>query len=172
MKLTTQMFYLPGGVSTQFGGVSADVAMPTYLDIDDMGEQYMDYALPPAKTDPFIKPDLANSSNPIEAWKPVTADLVKGLKEKSSKRVAENSDFKEIVKDLEETKQNDGWLKVADILKKSDKDKDKRKEKKEKSTTAQGRRELWLKNPLIQESINIMKDWLATIQSTTTLSNK
>jgi carboxyl-terminal processing protease len=172
MKLTTQMFYLPGGVSTQFGGVSADVAMPTYLDIDDLGEQYMDYALPPAKTEPFIKPDLANSANPVEAWKPVTADVVKGLKEKSSKRVADHAEFKEIVKDLEETKQNDGWLKVADILKKSDKDKDKRKEKKEKSNTAKGRRELWLNNPFIQESINIMKDWLATASGATSLSTK
>jgi carboxyl-terminal processing protease len=172
MKLTTQMFYLPGGVSTQFGGVSADVPMPTYLDIDDMGEQYMDYALPPAKTEPFISADRANGSEPAESWKPITGDLVKTLKEKSSKRVAENSDFKEIVKDLEETRKNDGWLKVADIVKKSDKDKDKRKEKKEKSNTAQGRRELWLKNPFVQESISIMKDWLATLPGSATLSNK
>ncbi len=161
MKLTTQMFYLPAGVSTQFGGVSADVTMPTYLDIDDMGEKYMDYALPPTKTEAFITVDTANSKDPHEAWKPINDDLVKMLKEKSTKRVVDNSDFKEIVKDLEDIKKNEGWVKVADIMNKSGKDKDKRKEKKEKGNTAQGRRELWLKNPYLQESINIMKDWLA-----------
>ena len=163
MKLTTQMFYLPGGVSTQFGGVNSDVSMPTYLDIDDMGEKYMDYALPPTKTEPFITVDAANTKDPTEAWKPISDDLVKMLREKSSKRVADNADFKEIQKDLEDIKKNEGWVKVAEIMNRSGKDKDKRKEKKEKGNTAQGRRELWLKNPYLQESISIMKDWLATI---------
>jgi len=171
MKLTTQMFYLPGGVSTQFGGVSSDIQMPTYLDIDDMGEKYMDYALPPTKTEPFITVDSANSKDSKDAWKPISDDLVKSLKEKSVKRVAENSDFKDIVKDLEDIKKNEGWIKVADIVKKSNKDKDKRKEKKEKANTALGRRELWLKNPYLQESISIMKDWLAN-PSGTSLSTK
>jgi carboxyl-terminal processing protease len=172
MKLTTQMFYLPGGVSTQFGGVSSDVSMPTYLDIDDMGEQFMDYALPPAKTDPFISLDSANSKNLADAWKPINPDLVKMLKEKSAKRVAENGEFKEIIKDLEDIKKNEGWVKVAEIINKSGKDKDKRKEKKEKANTAQGRRELWMQNPLVQESINIMKDWLAVLPSSQLLLTK
>lgn len=172
MKLTTQMFYLPGGVSTQFGGVNADVSMPTYLDVDDMGEKFQDYALPPTKTEPFLTADTANSKDPQEAWKPIDADLVKTLKEKSSKRVVENTEFKEILKDLEDIKKNEGWVKVADIMNKSGKDKDKRKERKEKGNTAKGRRELWLKNPYLQESINIMKDWLAAIPATQSLSNK
>ena len=172
MKLTTQMFYLPGGVSTQFGGVNSDVTMPTYLDIDDMGEKYMDYALPPTKTEPFITVASANSKESNESWKPINDELVKTLKEKSSKRVADNSEFKEILKDLEDIKKNEGWVKVADIMNKSGKDKDKRKEKKEKGNTAQGRRELWLKNPYLQESINIMKDWLAANSSSQSLSNK
>ena len=172
MKLTTQMFYLPGGVSTQFGGVSADVTMPTYLDIDDMGEKYMDYALPPTKTEPFITVDAANSKDPTDAWKPINDELVNALKAKSSKRIAENSDFKEIQKDLEDIKKNEGWVKVADIMNKSGKDKDKRKEKKEKGNTASGRRELWLKNPYLQESINIMKDWLAALPAPQVLLTK
>jgi len=160
MKLTTQMFYLPGGVSTQFGGVDSDISMPTYLDLDDMGERYMDYALPPSKTKPFIALDQAQGAAPHEKWTPVSDDLVRYLKEKSSKRVAQNPEFIEIQKDLDETKKNEGWVKVADILKRSGKDKDKRKEKKDLSTTAQGRKQLWLKDPRVQESLNIMTDWL------------
>ena len=161
MKLTTQMFYLPGGVSTQHGGVAADVAMPTFLDLDDMGEQYMDYALPPSKTEPFINMAAAQSKDPAEAWTPVAGDVIAYLKEKSSKRVEANQEFKDIQKDLDESKKNEGWVKVAEILQRSTKDKDKRKDRKEKGTTAKGRQELWLKNPLVQESLNIMQDWLA-----------
>ena len=162
MKLTTQMFFLPGGVSTQHGGVASDVTMPLYLDVlDDMGEQFMDYALPPSKTEPFLSVDAAQSKEPGEHWEPIAQDLVKQLKEKSAKRVAADSEFKEIIKDVEDAKKSEGWLKVSEILQRSTKDKDKRKEKKEKASTSKGRRELWLENSEIKESLNIMTDWLA-----------
>ncbi|MBS1958017.1 MAG: carboxy terminal-processing peptidase [Bdellovibrionales bacterium] len=161
MKLTTQMFYLPGGNSTQNLGVASDVSMPTYLDIDDMGEQFMDYALPPSKTEPFISMDAAQSKDGKDAWIAISDDLVKTLKEKSAKRVEANQEFKDIQKDLDEVKKNEGWVKVADIMKKSDKDKTKRKDRKEKASTASGRKELWLKTPQVQEAINIMVDWLS-----------
>ncbi|MBU6154844.1 MAG: PDZ domain-containing protein [Bdellovibrionales bacterium] len=161
MKLTTQMFYLPGGVSTQFGGVDSDISMPTYLDLDDMGERYMDYALPPSRTKPFIQAELAKGQSLNEKWTPVDDALVQYLRERSAKRVSKNSEFNEIQKDLEDTKKNEGWIKVADILKRSGKDKDKRKEKKDLASTAQGRKQLWIKDPRVQESLNIMTDWLA-----------
>ncbi len=161
MKFTTQMFYLPGGVSTQFGGVDSDISMPTYLDLDDLGERYMDYALPPAKTTPFLSMELARGKAPAEEWKPVGEDLVRYLKERSTKRISQNEEFKEIQKDLEETKKNEGWIKVADILKRSGKDKDKKKERKDLSATVEGRKQLWLKDPRVQEALNIMGDWLA-----------
>lgn len=161
MKLTTQMFYLPGGVSTQNTGVYSDISIPTYTEIDDLGEQFMDYALPPSKTEPFISADAAQSKDPKEAWTPIQDDLIKFLKEKSSKRVEANAEFKDILKDLEDLRKNEGWMKVAEILKKSDKDKDKRKDRKEKASTASGRRELWLKTPQVQEAIQIMTDWLS-----------
>ena len=162
MKLTTQMFFLPAGVSTQNLGVATDIKMPTYLDSDDMGEKFMDYALPPAKTEPFINLTDAQSKTPSEAWMPVGDDLIKELSEKSAKRVEKNKDFKEIQQDLDEAKKNDGWVKVADILKKSDEDKGKIKERKKKATTAKGREQLWLEDAHVQESLNIMADWLSS----------
>jgi carboxyl-terminal processing protease len=161
IKFTTQMFYLPGGVSTQFVGVDSDVSMPTYLDLDDLGERYSEYALPPAKTTPFLALDQAQGNGPTEKWTPVSQDLVRYLKDRSSKRVSENQEFKDIQKDLEEVRKNEGWVKVSDILKRSGKDKDKKKERKDLSTTADGRKQLWLKDPRVQESLNIMGDWLA-----------
>jgi carboxyl-terminal processing protease len=170
MKLTTQMFYLPGGVSTQNGGVVSDVSMPTYLDLDDMGEQFMDYALPPSKTEPFISQDAAQGKEAKEQWTPISDDLVKFLREKSSKRVVESQDFKDIQKDLEETKKNEGWVKVSDIMTRSTKDKGKRKEKKDLASTSQGRRALWLKDPHVQEALNIMTDWLDHASSKASVS--
>ncbi len=160
MKLTTQMFYLPGGVSTQFVGVSSDISMPGYEDTDDRGEQFMDYALPPSRTEPFTAHDAANSQDLKEQWNPINEGLVKHLKERSSKRVAENSEFADIRKDLEEAKKNEGWIKVGEIMNRMSKDKNKRKEKKDLASTAKGRRSLWLKDPHVQESIQIMADWL------------
>jgi predicted nuclease of restriction endonuclease-like (RecB) superfamily len=104
---------------------------------------------------------MAKGIEPNEKWTPVDDSLIRYLKEKSSKRVSKNSDFNEIQKDLDDTKKNEGWIKVADILKRSGKDKDKRKEKKDLATTAQGRKQLWIKDPRVQESLNIMTDWLA-----------
>jgi carboxyl-terminal processing protease len=161
MKLTTQMFYLPGGASTQHDGVSSDIVLPTYLDSEDLGEQYMDYALPPSKTKPFLLPEGAQGKVPSEMWSPISDELVQYLRERSSKRVAQNPEFKEILKDLEDFKKNEGWVKVSDILKRSDKDKEKRKERKDLSATVKGRKELWIKDPRVQESINIMTDWLS-----------
>ena len=165
MKFTTQMFYLPAGASTQHAGVSSDIALPTYLDAEDLGERYMDYALPPSRTAPFISMEAAQGKLPTERWTPVSDDLISFLKEKSSKRVAENQEFKDIQKDLDESKKNEGWVKVADIVKRYTKEKDKRKEKKDLSTTAKGRKELWIKDPRVQESINIMTDWLGKASS-------
>jgi carboxyl-terminal processing protease len=161
MKLTTQMFYLPGGASTQHDGVGSDIVLPTYLDSEDLGEQYMDYALPPSKTKPFLVADGAQGKTPSEKWNPITDDLIQYLRERSVKRVAQNSEFKEILKDLEEVKKNEGWVKVSEILKRSDKDKEKRKERKDLSTTVKGRKELWIKDPRVQEAISIMTDWIS-----------
>lgn len=161
MKLTTQMFYLPGGASTQHDGVSSDIVLPTYLDSEDLGEQYMDYALPPSKTKPFLTTNGGQAQQASEKWTPITDDLVQYLRERSSKRVAQNAEFKDILKDLEDFKRNEGWVKVSEILKRSDKDKDKRKERKDLSTTVSGRKQLWIKDPRVQEAIAIMTDWIS-----------
>lgn len=46
LKMTIQKFYRINGGSTQFRGVSPDLAVPSMLDHLESGEQYMDYALP------------------------------------------------------------------------------------------------------------------------------
>ncbi len=130
----------------------------------------MDYALPPSRTEAFTAHDAANSKDPKEQWIPIQDGLVKHLKERSSKRVSESSEFADIRKDLEEAKKNEGWIKVGEIMNRMSKDKNKRKEKKDLASTAKGRRSLWLKDPHVQESIQIMADWLERQSSASPVS--
>ncbi len=158
MKLTTSMFYLPGGKSTQNIGVAGDIALPSVLDEDDFGEASMDYALPPATTPVFLNEKLALGEKP--QWKPIPQGLISKLREASSKRVPMISDFKDIMKDNDDYKKNGGIVRVSQILNRSEKDKVKRKKIKERASTSKGRQEIWMESPYIQESISIMEDWI------------
>lgn len=160
MKLTTQMFFLPGGASTQHQGVAGDIVIPYALDSEEYGEKYQDYALPPAKTSVFMQPQLANATVVAEQWKPVTPDLVKSLAEKSKKRIAKDKEFQEIISDVTDAKKDGGWIKVSEILKKSKEDEGKRKERKELSGSAKGREKLWLQLPQLQEAVAVAADWV------------
>ncbi len=161
MKVTTQMFFLPGGMSTQNRGVGADVTLPWALDSEEFGEQYMDYALPLAKTPPFLGKAGALATSPSEAWTPIADDLIAKLKEKSKSRVAADKELQELVADVADAKKNAGFVKVGDILKKSQTTSAKRKERKDLASTSGGRQELWLKSPQVQEAVAIAADWVA-----------
>ena len=46
MKVTMALYFLPGGKSTQKIGVEADVRLPIWLILEDIGETALDYPLP------------------------------------------------------------------------------------------------------------------------------
>lgn len=174
MKVSTGMFFIPGGESTQHKGVDSDIELPSIYTTDDVGEKTMDYSLPPQKITNFLGTD-ANGDSPTSQWKAVTTDQIDKLKKLSSERVAKDPKFIEIVKNLEETKKNKGVVRLADIRKKAEEEdkkdaksgvkKDDRKSRKAKIKEAQA--------PLVTEGVNIMADWLtinapagATVSST------
>ena len=45
MKVTTGLYFLPGGKSTQKTGVAADVRLPGWFVLEDIGEAALDYPL-------------------------------------------------------------------------------------------------------------------------------
>lgn len=129
MKVTTGMFFLPGGASTQQKGVAADVRVPSVFDGYDLGEKMLDYSLPPQSTQPFVSP-AANSKDPAHHWKPIDETLVPRLAERSKDRVSKDPDFAEVKKQLEEIQKSKGVVRLADLRKrKADQDKDKDKDK-------------------------------------------
>ena len=152
MKITTQMFFVPGGHSTQFGGVKGHIALPSTLSTDDLGEMHLDNALPPLKINPFKSKNIVDTG--ADAWTPVTSKLVASLAKASAARVAGDEKFKEIKKDIAEMNKNDGTVKLAELMKKEKQDK-KKKEEEEKSFR---QRVEDLQRPYVDESLNILSD--------------
>ncbi len=164
MKVSTGMFFVPGGASTQHQGVESDIELPSIFTTDDIGEKTMDYSLPPQKIPTFAGAE-ANDEEPAKHWKPIDAEIVKKLKKLSQERVSKDAKFVEIVKNVEEAKKNKGIIRLAEMKKKAEEE-NKKDDKKEKSRKAK------LKDtqaPLVSEGVNIMQDWLAN-NATPTIS--
>lgn len=151
VKVTVGMFYTPGGFSTQHRGVTADVIFPGSFDSDEVGEKSLDYSLPPAKVDPF----LGKAANPRNAWKPITEDWLKTLRQRSGTRVAASEEFKKISDELAKSEKQGKLIRLADATKNKEKrDKDAAiraasKEEKEKE---------YLKRADVQEAFSILVD--------------
>jgi carboxyl-terminal processing protease len=91
LKLTINQFYRVNGDSTQNLGVPSDVALPSLLDNMDLGEAFLDNALPFGQIDPVGHDRLGK----------VTPEMVSALREHSRKRIAVNADFQKTEKDIE-----------------------------------------------------------------------
>jgi carboxyl-terminal processing protease len=160
IKVTTGMFFVPGGNSTQYRGVPGDIVLPSPFSTKEIGEETLDYSLKPRSLPPFLSAD-ADGTEPSEHWDPVTPELVKKLRDRSSARVDKDAEFKKIREELVEQEKKKGVIKLADSLKKQKEEKADPKNK-----NKQGRRnkhqteEEFMKQPQVIEAANIMGDWL------------
>lgn len=159
MKVTTGMYFIPDGRTTQHQGVASDIVLPSLSAVDDIGENTMDYSLEPQKIAPFLDP-RANSNGP-DRWNPVTPDLISKLNSSAQKRVSADPKFAEILKNLDEAKKNKGLIKLADLKKRANED-----EKKNQGKKKRGMEKLKESQaPTLQESVRIMTDWLEMSRS-------
>lgn len=115
LKLTTAMFFRPGGSSTQQTGVTADVVLPSLTQIPDFGEQYQPYSLPPRAIDRFAA-DGAAGLNGAGGYVAVTDATLERLRKQSELRIAASERFAEVMKEIEKQRANQGVVKVADLL--------------------------------------------------------
>lgn len=150
LKVTTGMFYLPGGQSTQNIGVEADIVVSSVLDSDDFGEKHMPYALPPRTIDTFK--GFKINANGDSGFTPVASKLIKKLAKASSKRIKDSEDFKEVKETLEKRKKDDGVLKIAELME-DKKDDEKEDEEKEDELT-----------PQAEEALNILSDLVVAMK--------
>ena len=123
LKVTTAMFYRPGGRSTQNDGVAADIALPSAFDSDDFGERNQPYPLPTAQISPF-RSESVNAEQSHEMWHPVTPALLDTLRQASTERVRNDDKLTEIVTKLQEAREKHGIIRLADILEEESKETD------------------------------------------------
>ena len=150
MKVTTGLYFLPGGKSTQKTGVEANVRLPLWFNAEEIGEATLDYPLPAQAIAPFLD---GKESRP--RWQPVSPSLIATVATRSRARVANNPKFAEIVKNNAEAAAKKGIIRLADFRKELEKEnggrsKETREELKKKAREQQA--------PFIAESVNILLD--------------
>ncbi|MDH3210940.1 MAG: S41 family peptidase [Myxococcales bacterium] len=120
LKVTTQLFFRPGGRSTQHGGVKADVVIPSLLSSDDFGEEHQPYSLLNQEVAPFLG-DKANGRNGSPArWRPVTNEMIATLSKRSRARIDSSEDFAKIRDKLRKADENGGVIRLSDIMNEKD----------------------------------------------------
>jgi carboxyl-terminal processing protease len=155
LKITTGMFFLPGGRSTQNDGVRSDVVIPSLLTSNDFGEKTQRYALENQATTPFLS-SYANAVPATNRWQPVSSDVVSKLAQRSHDRVVKSEEFAEIREKLKEAENNDGVVRLADILK----EQEEVEEEEKKQEDAEGEEEEKI-SPQLEEATSILADLVA-----------
>ncbi len=120
LKVTTALFFRPGGYSTQNRGVRSDIIVPSVFGTDDFGERHQTYSLPEQKIDAFIQPSdrpAPNMSHPGVPWKPITATIVDELASRSAKRIAASEEFKEIDERIAKARERNGVVHLEELMK-------------------------------------------------------
>ncbi len=117
IKVTTALFFRPGGASTQHDGVAADVVLPSLFATDDLGERYTPYSLKTQVIPPFLGVLGRVSNVPNGDWKAIDSNVLAELQRRSSVRVAGNEEFREINEKLAKRAQEDDVIHLAEFIK-------------------------------------------------------
>ena len=124
LKVTTALFFRPGGESTQHSGVSADVILPSLFATDEFGERYSPYSLESQTITPFLgvhqgfsrmpRFGRSESTSPVETtWTPLNDQVLAELRRRSAQRVADDEGFKEIEELLAKQAEEDDVIHLA-----------------------------------------------------------
>ena len=151
MKVTTALYFLPGGKSTQKMGVEADVRLPAFFILEDISETALEYPLPAQVITPF----LGMQWNAAPLWKPMERPMLAKLAARSHGRVAKDAKFAEIIKNNKEAAGKKGVIRLADLRKEMEKEGGGKK-KETPAELKQKTRDQYA--PLVNESVNVLAD--------------
>jgi carboxyl-terminal processing protease len=115
LKMTTAIFFRPGGLSTQRAGVASDIVIPSLFNTDRFGEAAEANALANEQVRPFLDGEPRAPAG--SRWSAVDAPTVAKLAERSHGRVQESAAFQAIERELAEDASRGGVVRVAEILK-------------------------------------------------------
>jgi carboxyl-terminal processing protease len=157
ITVTTALYFLPGGKSTQKTGVEANVRLPLWFILEDIGETALDYPLPAQAITPFI--DVSGNAAPL--WKPIEQRMLVQLAARSKARVAKDAKFAEIIKNNKEAAGKKGVIRLSDLRKEMKKENG-GKTKETLTELKQKDRDQYA--PFVNESVNVLLD-LVTLGS-------
>jgi carboxyl-terminal processing protease len=152
MKVTTALYFLPGGKSTQKMGVEADVRLPLWFAFEEMGETELDYPLPVQAIAPFLA-----AVNAASLWKTLEPPLLAELPARSKARVAKDAQFAEIIKNNKEAAAKKGVIRLVDLRKEVEKEKGGNGKKKETPSELKKKAKDQYA-PFVNESVNVLLD--------------
>ncbi len=156
MKVTTGLYFLPGGKSTQKTGVAADIVLPGWSGFDDMGEAALDYPLPAQTIAPFLTAPDKNRPR----YRPLDENLIAALAAKSRTRVDKDEKFAEIIRNSKEAADMKGLVRITDLRKPGNRE----NESAETKTRAEQRQKaIEQYAPFIEESVNVLLDMVKTL---------
>jgi carboxyl-terminal processing protease len=154
MKVTTGLYFLPGGRSTQKMGVEADVPLPVWFALQEVGESELDYPLPVQAIAPF----LGYSENAAPTWRALRQPALTELASRSKARVAKDPKFIEILKNNREAAAKKDVIKLADLRKEMEKENG---GKKKETPTELRKRTKEQYAPFVAEGVNVLLDLVA-----------
>jgi carboxyl-terminal processing protease len=114
LKVTTALFFRPGGASTQLDGVASDVVVPSPFEVTGFSEAESGNALGNETIDAF-RSDDANGRDG-NGWRAVEPSRLAELARRSAERVKGDAEFAELAKRIEQARAQDGTISVGEIL--------------------------------------------------------
>jgi carboxyl-terminal processing protease len=154
LKITTGLFFRPGGASTQHEGVAADVVLPSVLTEDLVGERTQPHSLKVDGIQSFVSAS-ANGDQDGGRFLPVSNPLVSELARRSQARVASNQMFREIEEQVAKRKADNGVVRLSELLAEQEQEKAKNGGEK-KPTEAASAEEA--PTPHLDEALQVLAD--------------
>ncbi len=151
MKVTTALYFLPGGKSTQKTGVEADVRLPEFFLLENIGETELDYPLPAQSINPF----LSMPEKTAQHWKTLEPSLLAYLAAKSGNRIVKDVKFAEIIRKNKEAAERKGIIRLADLRREIAKEEGSIKKETPAELKKRARDQY---APYVNESVNILLD--------------
>lgn len=153
IRVTTNVFYQPGGKSNQLNGIEPDVIIPDINSVWDIGEGKARYPLE-------WTPVQAASFRPVSM---VTPAMTSALQKTSSARINKDSEYVRLQEKIKKLK-NQVDKKTISLKEESTMEKTREKEL-EKALRDDSKETADLKNDLfLREAFNVTKDYIALIK--------
>lgn len=168
LKLTIQQFYRVKGDSTQNRGVRSDIVLPSLIDHWDLGESFLDHALP------F---DKIRSASFAET-KYVNPQVIAAVQQHSESRIGKDDDFQRVERSvaryLERKSKTRFSLNADTVREERAQDEKASKEDKvddeEKEADKDEEAPIFPENYYNDEALNIALDYVAALQGNLTVS--